>query len=437
MDSLTAAGWKFPGRPEAADESSTDPTGDKQESLEDRSAEAKSDAKKEPEADATDGGSQSTEEPDDTAEPAETGNGDPETEEAGQAKTENPPQDEGERANENRVPGLGRPEAGGAEGQDDRGSSADDKTDDPEPPQPQEPFPTDDAAPPKPPSRLESLARAREVQFRDAEQLRAKFQEAQIADGDRRAPSQSENVGGDEREPEKQLAATEASPGDSGEPPAAPVADAPRPAGVRAPVEGYKAQPGPEAGQPAENAVSPSGETGENAATPEVQGDQDGEGGESAVADGTREGAEDEATTIEAVEAETTELPSGIIEELVDGEAAGKPTRLEGQRDYVVDDPAVPGRTITDIDRIQGGVLWEEKSATHASDVGRWVAKHIDKKFSSYLDARQYIVGYEQAPIGFHFTSPGADPVFRSEVESAVERLRQAYPTEQILLEWS
>ncbi|CND72998.1 Uncharacterised protein [Mycobacterium tuberculosis] len=117
--------------------------------------------------------------------------------------------------------------------------------------------------------------------------------------------------------------------------------------------------------------------------------------------------------------------------------AAGKLGRLEGCRDYVVDDPAEPGRTITDIDRVQNGVLWEEKSATDAGDIGRWVAKHIDKKFSSYLDARQYIVGYEEAPIGFSFTSPDVDPAFRSEVESAVERLRLKYPDEQILLEWS
>lgn len=102
--------------------------------------------------------------------------------------------------------------------------------------------------------------------------------------------------------------------------------------------------------------------------------------------------------------------------------AASKPTRLEGRRDYVVD---------------EDGVLWEEKSATNAGDIGRWVAKHIDKKFSSYLDARQYMVDYEQAPIGFRFTSPGADPSFRYEVESAVERLRQANPNEQIMLEWS
>ncbi|GAA2608220.1 hypothetical protein SMC26_29165 [Actinomadura fulvescens] len=122
----------------------------------------------------------------------------------------------------------------------------------------------------------------------------------------------------------------------------------------------------------------------------------------------------------------------------VAGDGAAKiPTRLEGRRDYVVDDPDVPGRTITDIDHIEKGVLWEEKSATNAGDINRWVAKHIDKKFSSYLDARQHLSGYEKAPIGFRFTSSGADPAFRAAVESAVARLRAAHPGEKILLEWS
>ena len=115
----------------------------------------------------------------------------------------------------------------------------------------------------------------------------------------------------------------------------------------------------------------------------------------------------------------------------------GGSARLEGERDYVVDDPSSRGRTITDIDHIEGGVLWEEKSATSASDTQRWTGKHIDKKFASYLDARQHLVGYEQAPIGFRFTSSGVDPEFRNAVESAVERLRNAHHDVEIFLEWS
>lgn len=445
MDSLVAAGWKFPGRPGAADES-TDPTGDKQQTLGDSSIEAKTDAKNDPEADEADVGSQLTNAPDDTVDPAETGNGGQEAEKRGQAKTEDPPQDEGERVDDNSEPAAGQPEASGPGGQDDHnkepysedgGSSADDRTDGPEPPRQQESLPAANSAPPKPPSRLESLARARELQLQDAEQLRAKFQGIQAAVGDRGAPPQSENAGGKGREPEEPPSGTEAPPGgtddDSAEPPAEPGADPPAPPEDQTSGEENKPQPGSEVGRPAETTAPPSEETGEHAASPEAQG-----GDKDAVGAGASESSAGEATAIEAVETETTEPQSAIDEELTDGEAAGgKPTRLEGRRDHVVDDPAVPGRTITDIDRIEDGVLWEEKSATNAGDIGRWVAKHIDKKFSSYLEARQYMVGYEQAPIGFHFTSSGADSVFRSEVESAVERLRLAYPSEQILLEWS
>lgn len=81
--------------------------------------------------------------------------------------------------------------------------------------------------------------------------------------------------------------------------------------------------------------------------------------------------------------------------------------------------------------------MWEEKSATTAGDINKWVAKHIDKKFSSYLDARQYIPGYEQAPIGFRFTRAGATPEFRAAVEDAINRLRESHHDVTIRLEWS
>jgi hypothetical protein len=110
---------------------------------------------------------------------------------------------------------------------------------------------------------------------------------------------------------------------------------------------------------------------------------------------------------------------------------------LEGKRDYVVDDPADPSRTITDIDRIEDGALWEEKSATSAVNIDKWVAKHIDKKFDSYLEARRHLPGYEEAPIGFKFTEPAADPEFRSAVEDAVDGLRKSHPDVTIRLEWS
>ena len=374
IDSLATAGWKFPGRPGAADQRG-------------------------------DLGSQSTEEPDDTADPGETGSGGTEAGKPGQTKTEDPRQDEGEQGNEDR-----ESKTGGAGGQDNT-STTGDKTDDHAPSQQQSPLRADTAFP-KPPSRLESLARAREEQLQAAEQLRAKFQDVQASDGtgqkapgergDRGVPPDNGDAGGDERGPKAQLPATEAplsgTDGDEcGEPPLEPAADPPQPADGLPPGEENNPQPGPEGGQPAKPA------------TPDHEPDRD--------------------ASLFGLRSETDEEPAN------GDAAAGKPTRLEGRRDYVVDDPAVPGRTITDIDRIQDGVLWEEKSATNAGDIERWVAKHIDKKFASYLDARQYMADYESAPIGFCFTSSGADPAFRSGVESAVERLRLAHPGEQII--WS
>jgi hypothetical protein len=114
-----------------------------------------------------------------------------------------------------------------------------------------------------------------------------------------------------------------------------------------------------------------------------------------------------------------------------------KTSNLEGRRDYVVVDPADPSRTITDIDHIEDGTLWEEKSATSAVNIDKWVAKHIDKKFGSYLEARRNLTGYEEAPIGFKFTEPNADPEFVSAVEEAVGGLRKSHPDVKIRLEWS
>ena len=113
--------------------------------------------------------------------------------------------------------------------------------------------------------------------------------------------------------------------------------------------------------------------------------------------------------------------------------ASGK---LEGRRRVEVTDPHDPARTIADIDHIENGVLWEEKSATTAGNIDTWIGKHLDGKVNSYLDARQYLPGYEQAPIGFRFTTPGADPAFKTAVEDAVARLRAADPDVNIKLEW-
>ncbi|MGW5917549.1 polymorphic toxin type 37 domain-containing protein [Nocardia fluminea] len=115
----------------------------------------------------------------------------------------------------------------------------------------------------------------------------------------------------------------------------------------------------------------------------------------------------------------------------------GKYHVKDGDREVQIDNPNDTSKTITDIDDVKNGVLWEEKSATNAADVDRWVAKQVEKKLGSYIEARQYIDGYEQAPIGLRFTSPGADPNFRAQVETAVEKMRAENPGVQILVEWA
>ncbi|MEV0031198.1 hypothetical protein [Nocardia sp. NPDC050793] len=115
----------------------------------------------------------------------------------------------------------------------------------------------------------------------------------------------------------------------------------------------------------------------------------------------------------------------------------GKYHVKDGDREVQIDNPNDTSKTITDIDEVKNGVLWEEKSATNAADVDKWIAKQVEKKLGSYIEARQYIDGYEQAPIGLRFTTPGADPNFRAQVEAAVEKMRAENPGVQILVEWA
>ncbi|WP_107654151.1 WXG100-like domain-containing protein [Nocardia suismassiliense] len=115
----------------------------------------------------------------------------------------------------------------------------------------------------------------------------------------------------------------------------------------------------------------------------------------------------------------------------------GKYHVKDGDIEVQIDQPGDLSRTITDIDEIKDGVLWEHKSATSASDVDKWVEKQVTKKLDSYVDARQYIAGHENSSIGLKFTNPGADPTFRAAVEKAVSDMRVKHPNAQILVEWA
>ncbi|WP_370010973.1 WXG100-like domain-containing protein [Nocardia cyriacigeorgica] len=114
----------------------------------------------------------------------------------------------------------------------------------------------------------------------------------------------------------------------------------------------------------------------------------------------------------------------------------GKYHIKDGDTDVQIDDPNDLSRTVTDIDKTKDGVLWEEKSAVGAGDVQKWVDKQVTKKLESYIDAQQYISGYENAPIGLEFTRAGVDPEFKAAVESAVSALRAKHPGVEIMVKW-
>ncbi|MFD9225167.1 polymorphic toxin-type HINT domain-containing protein [Streptomyces sp. NPDC060064] len=107
---------------------------------------------------------------------------------------------------------------------------------------------------------------------------------------------------------------------------------------------------------------------------------------------------------------------------------------LDGEREYDVYDPKTKNR-ITDIDHIDGGVLWEEKSALFGDE--SWLTKQVDGKLAKYLEARKHMEGYEQAPVGFRFTNPKVDPRFRAALEQRIQKLRDENPGLDIRLEFT
>ena len=99
---------------------------------------------------------------------------------------------------------------------------------------------------------------------------------------------------------------------------------------------------------------------------------------------------------------------------------------LDGAREHDVFD--ANGDLITDIDHIEGDTLWEEKTATNASDIEAWVAENITEKFDAYLRARERLPSfYVNAVIGFRFIYP-LKLDFATAVWNEIERLRSEYP---------
>jgi hypothetical protein len=102
---------------------------------------------------------------------------------------------------------------------------------------------------------------------------------------------------------------------------------------------------------------------------------------------------------------------------------------LEGKKEHKVYD--ANGEEITDLDSIEGDVLWEEKSARNATDIPVWINENIDEKFDAYVKARLRIDPfYRNAAIGFRFTRP-LKPDFGQAVWDAIEDLRSKHPDVQ------
>ncbi|WP_149263648.1 hypothetical protein [Actinomadura sp. K4S16] len=200
IDSLRAAGWTIPERPDtdngqqgdredqSGESSSAAPAGEKPKTPADPSPETDPKAKEKPETGDAESGSQP---PDEHAhekpDPAQTGNSGTEAEKSGQAKPEDSRQDEGERGNAGPEPKSGRAETDETGGKDDPGkepSSQDSGTtaDDPAPSGEQSALPAEASQYP-PGSRMESLARTRAEQHANAEQRRAVFQDTQATEG--------------------------------------------------------------------------------------------------------------------------------------------------------------------------------------------------------------------------------------------------------------
>jgi hypothetical protein len=99
---------------------------------------------------------------------------------------------------------------------------------------------------------------------------------------------------------------------------------------------------------------------------------------------------------------------------------------LEGEKSFDV--YRRNGQKITDIDSIEGNVLWEEKSAVNAGDVKAWIRDEITRKVELYLEARQRLPPfYRNAKIGFRFSRVPKE-AFWDRVIAEIERLQAQHP---------
>lgn len=115
----------------------------------------------------------------------------------------------------------------------------------------------------------------------------------------------------------------------------------------------------------------------------------------------------------------------------------------EGDTEIQIDDPNNLSDTITEIDLVRDGVLWENKTVTRRKlpqdQLQKWVDKHVGKKVNGYDRARPILAGYEDAPVGIRFEDPtivDINPGLEALVRQRITELKALHPDLDIRLEW-
>lgn len=113
---------------------------------------------------------------------------------------------------------------------------------------------------------------------------------------------------------------------------------------------------------------------------------------------------------------------------------------LDGDTRYTVYNPNDPDHPLTEIDSIENGMLVEQKRTTGQDpdmDIPDWVEKNVTTRLYKYEAAREFLPGFENAPIKLVFTEPEATPEFQSAVEDAVNYWKTVNPGVQVSVEWT
>jgi hypothetical protein len=70
-------------------------------------------------------------------------------------------------------------------------------------------------------------------------------------------------------------------------------------------------------------------------------------------------------------------------------------------------------------------------------DTEAWLKQKVLGKLDANIEARQYLRGYDNAPLGLDFTQPGATPEFKAAVSKAIDEWRAAHPGIDVSIPWA